>query len=256
MELHVEQYGDGPPLIIMHGFLGSGENWRTLSRDVFGVHYSVYTPDLRNHGRSPHDDEMNYDEMADDIADLIIEEGLPTTHLLGHSMGGKLAMQIARKYPAFVDRLIVVDIAPKIYPPEHNTILAALSALDVGSIRSRKEASEQLAPRIPDPVLRQFLLKNLAIDPETKRYDWIINLSVLREQYEAIRSDLPQIGTVTHPTLFIRGGRSDYIQDQDWPRIEAAFPNAQLATIPEVGHWVHAEAPQAFTEHVLQFLSA
>ena len=253
MPLHCESYGHGHPLIILHGLFGSLENWRTLSK-TFSQSFQVFALDQRNHGRSPHSDVFNYRVMVEDVREFVQLHSLSPTHLLGHSMGGKTAMQFAVSYPEKVDKLIVVDIAPKVYPPEHDAIFAALFSLDVRGLRSRQQADTALAGKIPDLALRQFLLKNLEREAPGG-FRWRINLDAIHENYAEILKGLEGTGQFHHPTLFIRGGNSGYIHPEDLPAIKAIFPQAQLVTIPHTGHWVHAEAPQEFAGTVLNFLA-
>jgi esterase len=253
MYLHYESYGDGKPLIILHGLFGSLDNWRTLSR-IFARSFQVFALDQRNHGRSPHSDTFNYDVMAEDVRDFILQNGLQTVSLLGHSMGGKTAMQFAVHYPHLVDKLIVVDIAPRAYSPGHDDIFAALLALDPRTLRSRQEANVILAASLPDETLRQFLLKNLEREADGG-FKWRIDLEGLRNNYEEILKEVKTNSRFDKPTLFIKAGNSGYIQEEDVPDITALFPRAQIVTLPGVGHWLHAEAPQVFSTVVLDFLS-
>jgi esterase len=253
MPLHFASYGQGHPLLILHGLFGSLENWRTLSK-VFSQSYHVFALDQRNHGHSPHSDVFNYHVMAEDLKEFLQYQGLSSTHLLGHSLGGKTAMQFALTYPEKVDTLIVVDIAPKAYPPGHDDIFAALFSLDAQDFRSRQEADAALAKHLPDLALRQFLLKNLE-RTATGGFRWRINLEAIHTNYPEILKSVAGTGQFHHPTLFIRGGNSQYIDSEDMPTIRTIFPQAQLVTIPNAGHWLHAEAPQAFAELVLNFLA-
>ncbi len=253
MPLHFASYGQGHPLLILHGLFGSLENWRTLSK-VFSQSYHVFALDQRNHGHSPHSAVFNYRVMAEDLKEFLQYQGLSSTHLLGHSLGGKTAMQFALTYPEQVDKLIVVDIAPKAYPPGHDDIFAALFSLDARDFRSRQEADAALAKHLPDLALRQFLLKNLE-RTATGGFRWQINLEAIHTNYPEILKSVEGTGQFHHPTLFIRGGNSQYIDSEDVPTIRTIFPQAQLATIPDAGHWLHAEAPQAFAELVLNFLA-
>jgi esterase len=253
MHLHFESYGEGKPLIILHGLFGSLDNWRTLSR-IFARSLQVLALDQRNHGRSPHSDTFNYHVMAEDVHDFMLQHGLQSASLLGHSMGGKTAMQFAVKYPAMVAKLIVVDIAPRAYPPGHDDIFAALSALEVRTLRTRQEANAILATALPDETLRQFLLKNLE-RASTGGFQWRIHLEGLRNNYEEILKEVKANSQFDNPALFISAGNSGYIQEEDIPGIKALFPHAQVVTIPDVGHWLHVEAPQVFGKTVLDFLS-
>lgn len=253
MDLFYKDYGAGPPLIILHGLLGAGGNWHTLSHRVFGRHFHVFAVDQRNHGRSPHDDRLDYPAMAADLAGFMDAHGLARAHVLGHSMGGKTAMEFALTFPARVDRLVVVDIAPRAYPNRHAEILDALRALDPAAYRSRAEIDAALAERIASYPIRQFLLKNLRPDGPGS-YAWQMNLDAIVRNYDRISGGLTAAGTFDGPALFVRGGASDYVTDADLPGIRRHFPAARLVTIPGAGHWVHAEAPEAFARAVLAFL--
>jgi len=253
MQLSFKRYGNGPPLLILHGLLGSGSNWHTLSSRVFADHYEVFTPDLRNHGRSPHSDVFDYPTLAGDVRDFMQQQGLDRVHLLGHSMGGKVAMHVALLYPHLLDRLIVVDIAPKPYAPRHLEILDILGAIDPADYDTRQEIDAALARSIPSLPTRQLLLKNL--DYDGTRYRWKMNLPAIIANYDAINKGLVVEGTFDQPTLFVRGETSDYVDDADEGLILRSFPNAQVVTIPGAGHWVHADAPQPFAAAVLAFLS-
>lgn len=254
MELFYNQYGEsGPPLLILHGLLGSHGNWHTLSRTAFQEVARVYAVDQRNHGRSPHADRIDYSSMAADVRTFIDRHELAPAHLLGHSMGGKTAMQTALSYPDRVDRLIVVDMAPKAYPPEHAPLLEALAQIDPPRYNSRSAIDAALAEDVPSTPIRQFLLKNLHYDGDT--YTWTMNLDALRAHYDDLTAALPRGSTFDGPTLFIRGANSDYIADEDMDDIRTRFPSAELATIDGAGHWVHADAPEAFAEVVVDFLA-
>ena len=254
MDLHYVDYGEqGEPLVILHGFLGASGNWHTLASKAFAEHVHVFALDQRNHGRSPHSDTFDYPTLADDLRDFLDARGLGAAHVLGHSMGGKTAMFFALAYPERVRKLVVVDIAPRAYPPHHDALLDALNGLDLTAARSRSQIDQSLSTHVADPGVRQFLLKNLAYDREAKRYSWMMNLDVLTRDYHRINVALDG-GTYDCPTLFVRGERSDYIKPEDEPEIRRFFPQAEVVTIPGAGHWVHAEAPEPFAEAVLEFL--
>lgn len=252
MKLNVQRYGAGQPLIVLHGLFGSLTNWHTLNKR-FGAHYEVFAVDQRNHGSSPHSDQMSYALLADDLRELIDRFDLPRVHLLGHSMGGKTAMQTALRYPDRVASLIVVDIAPRAYPPHHDDIFAALRGLDLPSYRSRAELDAAIAPQIPDRTTRQFLLTNVTRGDDGI-FRWRINLEGLFRDYDAVVAAITGPGTFDGPTLFVRGERSEYIGDDDEAAIRALFPRASIETVPGAGHWVHAEAPDAFADLALRFL--
>ena len=254
MELHYECYGQGHPLIILHGLFGSLENWRMLGK-AFAHSFQVFAIDQRNHGHSLHSEVFNYHVMTEDIREFIQRHKFKDTYLLGHSMGGKVAMQFALTYPDLVDRLVIVDIAPRVYPSGHDDVFAGLFACNPSTIRSRQEADAALAPYLPDLALRQFLLKNLERD-ETGTFKWRLNLEAIHRNYAEMLKTFTPIGKFHKPTLFIRGANSGYIRDQDFVTIKEIFPAVQLTTIPNTGHWVHAEAPQEFARIVMDFLPA
>ena len=253
MDLASQRFGAGPPLIILHGLLGSSDNWRTLSRAVFGAHFEVFTVDQRNHGRSPHSDVFDYPAMVEDLAAFMDARGLAAARLLGHSMGGKTAMHFALTYPERVEALLVVDIAPKAYSPRHTALLEALRALDLAAYRTRAEIDAALRPQIPSDGIRNFLLKNLQRDGQGG-YGWKMNLDVIYRHYDRLNGVMEADGTFEGPTLFVRGGASDYVADEDTELIISFFPEAEIVTIDGAGHWVHAEKPQEFGEVVLGFL--
>lgn len=252
MEINFKTFGQGPPVVILHGLFGNLDNWQTFAKQLAAEH-TVYILDQRNHGRSFHADEMNYPIMAEDLRQFLEDQWVYRSHLIGHSMGGKTAMQFALDFPDMVDRLVVVDIAPKAYVGGHQDIFDAMLSLDLDQVSSRKEAEEQLATRIADPGVRLFLLKNLTRGEQDK-YRWKVNLPALHRAYAGILA--PVTGPpFPGPALFVRGERSDYIQDTDWPVIETLFPAARLETITGAGHWVHADAPEALLQVVRSFLS-
>ncbi|NBB84690.1 MAG: alpha/beta fold hydrolase [Bacteroidetes bacterium] len=255
MELFYNRYGTaGPPLIILHGLLGASGNWHTLSKNVFSKGYQVYTVDQRNHGESPHDDRLDYPTMADDLAAFMDQQGLDQAHILGHSMGGKTAMRFALDRPERVDRLIVVDIAPKAYPPHHLELIDALQALDLAAHDRRRSIDRALAKDVPSRPIRQFALKNLTYVSAEERYAWKNNLPAIRANYTHISGAVALDGQFTEPTLFVRGEYSAYVQSEDIAAIWQGFPNAKIVTVEDAAHWVHAEAPEAFAQVVMDFL--
>ena len=253
MQLVYQRYGAGPPLLILHGLFGSGDNWRTLSRTVFGERFEVFTVDQRNHGRSPHSDVFDYPAMADDVAAFMDAQGLAAARLLGHSMGGKTAMHVALAHPERVEALVVVDIAPKPYPPRHTAIFEALQGLDLAAYRTRAEIDAALRPSVPADGVRHFLLKNLQRNSRGG-YDWRMNLGGIARNADHLSGPLEADGTYEGPTLFVRGSASDYVADEDRELIVSFFSEAEIVTIDGAGHWVHAEKPRAFAEAVLGFL--
>lgn len=255
MELHYRSMGEGQPIIILHGIFGTSDNLQTFGKQL-AEHYQVFLVDQRNHGSSPHSDDFNYQIMAEDLHEFIEAHQLKKPIILGHSMGGKVAMVFATQHPEKLDKLIVVDIAPRAYPVHHQQILKALGAVKIDEISSRKEAEEQMKPYVADFGVRQFLLKNLKRTEDNKAFTWKLNLSVIRDNIERIGEGIDNNVQVDKPVLFIRGAKSDYIKDEDEKLIKSIFPSAQLVTIENAGHWVHAEQPELLVEKVSEFLKA
>ncbi len=252
MKLNYKVFGAGQPLIILHGLFGSLDNWQRIAKELSGD-FKVYIVDQRNHGRSPHAEEMNFEVMAADLLELMEDEGLERAHILGHSMGGKTAMQFALSHPGRSDKLIVVDIAPKKYLPGHELIFKALFALEPSKISSRQEADRALSKMIGNENIRLFLLKNLQRTPDG-HFQWKMNLPVLYKNYPRILEEIRSLYPFEHPALFIRSEHSGYILDEDIAKIKELFPKARIVTIKNTGHWVHAEAPREFVSLVRQFL--
>lgn len=240
-------------MIILHGLMGSSDNWLPQAK-MLGEHYHVWVVDQRNHGQSPHSTEFNYNVLSNDILGFIQERGIEKPVILGHSMGGKAAMNFALAHPEKPDKLIVVDIAPKAYDVRHDHIVEALKAVPIETVQSRQEANEALAPHISSEAVRQFLLKNLLRKPEGG-FGWRINLPVIDQSLEMISGGLVNDGIFEKKTLFIRGSKSDYILDEDREAIKKIFPNSTMVTM-ETGHWVQAEKPEEFVQVVLSFLNA
>lgn len=250
--LHHRRYGEGgPPLLILHGLFGSARNWHSQA-NLLAADFAVITADLRNHGASPHTERIDYEEMAGDVLALMDTLELARAHLLGHSMGGKVAMQIALNEPHRIERLVVVDIAPKAYPPHHDDILAALRALDPAAHRDRQSVDAALREGIPDPGIRQFILTNLV--REANGLAWQLNLEGIVRDYARL-SEPPRGGQpFVAPALFVKGGNSDYITSADRAEITRLFPGARAKVIDNAGHWPHAEKPQVFAKIVRDFL--
>jgi pimeloyl-ACP methyl ester carboxylesterase len=245
--------GSGKPLLILHGFLGMSDNWKTLSGQYAAAGFQVHALDLRNHGRSFHSYEFTYEAMVQDIVDYCAASHIGTTDLLGHSMGGKVAMLFAVTYPEKVDKLIIADIAPKYYAPHHDDIMAALNAVDFSKKPDRHEVEEIMKPYVPDFGTRQFLMKNLYWKTPGQ-LAFRFNLDVFNKNMDLIGEPLPENALFEKPALFIRGANSGYIHDDDRALIKHHFPKAALVTIKNAGHWLHAENPTAFFESTLAFL--
>ncbi|MGA2246576.1 MAG: alpha/beta fold hydrolase [Verrucomicrobiota bacterium] len=252
MQLHFKEYGQGRPVVLLHGLFGSSDNWHPIAVRL-AEQYQVFALDHRNHGQSPHSAHMDYPVMAADVDRFLSARGLDRAMVIGHSMGGKTAMQLALHFPARVHKLVVADMAPRAYAAAHNRIFAALLALDLPKFESRAQIEAALAPEIPNPVLRRFLLKNLRRS-EPGGFFWKINLRDLAANYWRLREPVAGDAPFTQPVLFIRGGKSKYLQPEDEPLIREWFPAAQMQTIPDAGHWVHADQPVEFLRLVLEFL--
>ncbi len=246
--------GSGQPLLILHGFLGMSDNWKTLGVQFASEDFEVHILDLRNHGRSFQSEDFSYELMVQDIVLYCEEHHLEKINVIGHSMGGKIAMLLATRYPNLVNKLIVADIGPKYYAPHHQVILEGLNAVDFSQKPSRNEVESTLSVYIPDFGTRQFLLKNLYWQ-EPGQLAFRFNLAVFNKKITEIGVALPADLVFEKPTLFIRGGNSNYILDEDFEAIKAQFPSAIFETIPNAGHWLHAENPDLFYQLSLSYLN-
>ena len=251
MELYFNKLGSkGPALIIMHGVFGSADNWITLGRR-FAENFTVYLVDLRNHGKSPHHHEHNYEVMAEDVNQLIKKLNVSEAYLIGHSMGGKVAMKMAVENDNLIKKMVIVDIGPKHYPPHHQQVLEGFRSVNLAKVDKRQDAEKMMSEKISHPAIRLFLLKNLQRNDDGS-FSWKLNLDVIEEQIEEIGKGLEENEKSLLPVLFIRGANSDYISKEDEGLISNHFPNAKLTSI-KAGHWVHAEQPDALFEEVLNF---
>lgn len=254
MNLYSNIIGKGQAFIILHGFLGMGDNWKTLGKQFAEDGFEVHLVDQRNHGRSFHADDFSYELMSQDLKAYCDEHELDDVILMGHSMGGKTAMLFATEYPELVSKLLVVDISPRYYPVHHDTILAGLSALDFSKLSSRGEADEVLSKYVSDVGTRMFLLKNLY---------WVkkgqlglrMNLDVLKAQVSEVGEALPTLSKFNKETLFLRGDKSEYVMPSDKDLIKRHFPQAEIVTIDRAGHWLHAENPDDFYQAVIHFIN-
>ncbi len=256
MNLFYRKFGQGKPLFILHGLFGSSDNWQTLGKK-FAENFEVFLIDLRNHGQSFHSNEWNYGVMSEDILNLMDVEGLAKINIIGHSMGGKVAMHFAMHHSEKLEKLIVVDISPKYYPVHHQKILEALFELDLTKISSRKEAESLLSEKINNPGELQFLLKNLYWkDVQNNVLAWRFNLQVIYRDIEIVGEEQDaSAAPVLLPTLFIKGEKSNYIQQDELSLIVSSFPNSVVQSIPGAGHWVQAEQPILFYEACMGFLN-
>ena len=252
MQLNFKKIGNGAPLIILHGLFGSADNWSSVANGLEDQ-FTVYLVDQRNHGDSGHHNEWTFDAMAEDLGKFMQEQDLETAHLMGHSMGGKTAMTFSLTHPEKVDRLIVVDIAPRFYPVHHQDIVTGLNAIAIDQLKSRSEADRILSEHVPSKGTRQFLLKSLGRD-DAGKFKWKINLDVITQNIENVSEAVKADGTFDHPTLFIKGEQSKYVQDKDRADIQKYFPNSNIITIKQAGHWIHADQPEAVIRTVQAFL--
>lgn len=254
MQLFSHELGSkGEEIVIIHGLFGSSDNWLSIAR-VLAQNYKVYLIDQRNHGKSPQSDEWDYMVMAQDLHEFIEQKQIKHPIILGHSMGGKTAMQYACTYfPSKIQKLIVADIAPKSYPLHHQKILEGLQAIDLQHLQSRKQAEDILGQYVSDISTKAFLLKNLFRN-EQNQWQWRINLPVIAEKIANVGEGLLSNLHFDEPTLFVRGEKSDYILDEDFELIKYFFPNAQVETIAGAGHWLHAEKPEEFLRIIQEFI--
>lgn len=253
VELAYSETGEGPPMVILHGLFGSGRNWASVARQL-GDSQRVFTVDLRNHGASPWAETMGYGEMAEDLRAFLARHGLAGATVMGHSMGGKTAMRLALEHGGEVGRLIVVDIAPVAYGGTQRAIVKALRAVDLASAQRRADVDRQLQAAIPEAGLRSFLLHNLVM--EDGRLAWRINLAALESNMDSLAGYPEDPAGLTYggPAHFLSGAASDYIQPAHHGRIRALFPKAEIDSIPDAGHWVHAEQPAVFLDRVRAIL--
>jgi len=255
MKLNFARYGEGPPIIVLHGLLGSSRNWAGIARSLAETH-AVYVLDARNHGESPRSPTMSYPEMAEDVQAFIAEENLVAPVVLGHSMGGKTAMTLALDHGAALGGLIVADIAPVAYRPRFMEQVDALRALDLAALDRRADADAALAQAVPEQAVRAFLLHNLVA--EDGAYRWRADLDAIAANVEALAGFPDWGGDVLYsgPTLILRGERSDYVRTKHHAEIRRLFPEAGIGMIAEAGHWLHVDRPEAFLARIRAFLTA
>lgn len=252
MRLFCKRYGAGRPVIILHGLFGSHINWYTISRKLED-RFSVFALDLRNHGDSPHSDAFDYDLMAEDVREFMEREKISRAAVIGHSMGGKVAMTLACSHSSRLEKLVVVDIAPKAYPDDKEGLLRTMTSLELDRLETIEQAVEELGAWIPSLPLRRFLVKNLK-RKKGGGFKWRINLQAVVSCHGKIRSAPPLKEPFSGPALFIRGERSDYVGREDGESIRAWFPRAKILTIKKAGHWVHADMPDVFADQVRNFI--
>ncbi len=261
MNLNFKVFSEGYPVVILHGLLGSLDNWQTIARRISELASAAHTPfktyivDQRNHGKSPHTDEFNYELLSSDILDFFRQQHITKAYIIGHSMGGKAAMKFALEHPALVEKLVVVDISPSQADDHHSYIFEALDAANVSAATTREQVQAVLDERIgDDKTTIQFLMKGLQRDNSEKHFVWKFNLPALWNHYIDIMDGITGTKPYMGPTLFIKGGKSDYINAGNYPEIVDLFPNHQIAEIEGAGHWVQAEKPDEFVEVTEKFL--
>lgn len=253
MELYSRIEGEGKPLLILHGFLGMSDNWKSLATKYAEEGFQVHVLDLRNHGKSPHSERFDYQAMVEDVVGYCKQHDLNKILVIGHSMGGKVAMFLAVAFPDLIEKLVVADIGPKYYPPHHQKIMQALNAVDFSVKPSRAEVEEILAQYIHDFGTRQFLLKNLYwVEPGQLGFRF--NLKVFNQEIAIIGEALPITAHFDKPVLFLRGDKSDYILDSDFETIYYHFPDCKIETVSNAGHWLHAENPSEFFRYSINYL--
>lgn len=251
--LNFQQTGEGPDVILIHGLFGSLENLNMVAKALANA-YRVTQIDVRNHGLSFHESNMEYSTLAQDIINVMQHLSIKKAKLLGHSMGGKMAMQLALEHPEYVDKLVVADIAPVSYPPHHQTIMKGLKSIDLSKVQKRKDADEQLAPYVDNMGVRQFLLRNLTTI--NNQFSFKCDLDAIETCYPQIMKGYEGSAQFNGPTLFIKGEQSDYIKPEHREKIVSLFPNSRAKVIQGAGHWLHAEKTSAFNKIVLDFFNA
>ncbi|MEP2937663.1 MAG: alpha/beta fold hydrolase [Gilvibacter sp.] len=251
--LHAKVIGEGSPLVILHGFLGMGDNWKSLGNRFATDGHQVHLVDQRNHGRSFHNAEFSYELMAQDVKRYCEANALEQIAVIGHSMGGKTAMQLAVTHPDLVNKLVVADIAPKLYPEHHHEILKGMFGVFNADLASRSQADAILSQYVKEAGVRQFLLKNLYWK-DKQTLGLRVNLPALSDHYKEVGKPLDSSALYKGQSLFLRGDRSGYIEDQDQLLIKKHFPDSRLLTVSNAGHWLHAENPEEFYQNVIDFL--
>jgi pimeloyl-ACP methyl ester carboxylesterase len=257
VKLFYREYGQGQPLIILHGIFGVSDNWVSFAHSIQN-RYHVFIPDQRNHGHSPHDPTFNYYAMCADLAEFISQHNLNNPIILGHSMGGKVAMTFALENPEVPAALIVADISLRHYERRHRHLdmIDAMMAIDFDKITSRREVDQQLATTIRDKRVRQFAMKNLYRRPHGGGFAWRLNLEAINLNIDDVFRGIQSNALFEKPALFIRGAESDYVSYDDFDQIYRNFPNADIKTIENAGHWLHADQPEAFLKVFDEFVSA
>jgi pimeloyl-ACP methyl ester carboxylesterase len=259
MKLFFREYGKGKPIIILHGLFGMSDNWMTMAKRFSDYSHRVIVPDLRNHGQSPHAEAWDYETMAKDVLALMESEKIEAPVIIGHSMGGKVAMQMAAHHQKKISALVIVDMAPKAYPVLHTSILSVLNELNKSAPFTRNKAEQLLFRRIHDAATVKFLLKNLYWKTDDKggiALAFRFNLKVITSKIKNMAAAITFPHNIKTPVLFVRGEKSDYLAEKDFIIIKKHFSKAKLVTVKHAGHWVHAENPEGFLREVLEFLDS
>ena len=254
MKLNYKSFGEGNPVLILHGLFGMLDNWQQFAKRLASG-YKVYIIDLRNHGKSPHSNIFNYDAMSEDLVSFLIHHDISQADLIGHSMGGKLALRFAFLYPEYVDKTIIIDIGIKKYKPKHHSILKALNSLNLLQFHNRNQIDNKLKEVIPNKSIRQFLLKNVSRNIGKQGYHWKMNIEAITNNYNLIIDKIELKSDIISDCLFIKGANSDYILEEDKKDILFQIPNANFITIPNAGHWVHAEQAKLLLDIIDKYLS-
>ncbi len=255
MKLNYKSFGEGNPVLILHGLFGMLDNWQQFAKRLASG-YKVYIIDLRNHGRSPHSDIFDYDVMSEDLALFLDYHHISQTDLIGHSMGGKLALRFASLYPNYVDKTIIIDIGIKKYKPKHRPILKALNSLNLSQFTTRNQIDDKLEETIPNKSIRKFLLKNVSRNIGKHGYHWKMNIEAITNNYDLIIDKIELKNNIINDCLFIKGVNSDYILEEDKKDILLQIPNAKFITVQNAGHWVHAEQAKLLLDIVDKYLSS
>jgi pimeloyl-ACP methyl ester carboxylesterase len=250
--LNYKKQGQGRDFVIIHGLFGSLDNWQTLAKQL-SAHFCVWSIDQRNHGNSLHSSIHNYQALAEDLEDFLQAQGIKNPIILGHSMGGKTVMAWADRFAKGTEKLIVADISPRAYPMHHGEIFSAINAIDLNHITSRKDAEDIARMHIAHEATRLFILRSLYWEIPNEKLAWRFNAKALESEIHNVIASVYPKKPVAVPVLFLRGAESNYMTEADCLDIQKYFPNAQIKTIPNAGHWLHAEQPALFLAHVLQF---
>ncbi len=254
VELNYKTFGQGKPVVFLHGLFGMLDNWQTFGKMIANEGYMVYLVDQRDHGKSPFTEEFSYEILAEDLKQFLESHWLYDSILVGHSMGGKTVMKLADEYPELIDKMVVVDIAPKTYQGGHSAIFEALMSIDLDWTESRNEVMEHLRSHLNEgDAVIQFLLKNLQRKKEGG-YRWKMNVELLHQFYLNILGNDLVSKDIDVETLFVRGGDSNYIQEEDWGMIKKTFSQSTLQTVEGAGHWVHAQKPQELFRLIMEFI--